>query len=408
MWAGLRPGTPIARSKRAARPEDSDSSTLVQVTNLGINVKDSPQSTLVFVTRLDNGEAVADANITIVNRENRQLWRGTTGRDGVVMAPALPLREPDDWYRMSFIVMAEKNGDVAYVASDWNEGISPWDFGHPYQLWESTDILRGSIFTDRGVYKPGEEVHVKAIVRADTPTGIRLMPAGTTLDVKVHDSRGREVDKRTITLNRWSSGEWAWTVPADATLGNYSLQVMMPGLERPEGNDVTPVRRRQADWLKRVSGSFLVAAYRRPDFRVDATLRSDAPVAGATLAGSVEARYLFGNAMRERPVTWSITRSLTMEVPDAEKYPEDRYEFATQRSHRRRTQTDDQMATQRYRRDVDVAPLSAKATSNASRQHANRASVPASGASVSGRADIPPAPWTSSLLDGQPAAHVPR
>jgi hypothetical protein len=48
------------RSKRAARPEDS-TLPLVQVTNLGINVKDSPQSTLVFVTRLDNGEAVADA-----------------------------------------------------------------------------------------------------------------------------------------------------------------------------------------------------------------------------------------------------------------------------------------------------------------------------------------------------------
>jgi hypothetical protein len=30
---------------------------------------------------------------------------------------------------LRFIVTAEKDGDIAYVGSDWNEGISPWDFG---------------------------------------------------------------------------------------------------------------------------------------------------------------------------------------------------------------------------------------------------------------------------------------
>jgi hypothetical protein len=290
-----------------------------------------------------------------VNTREPQLWRGTTGRDGVAMAPALPLREPDDWYRMSFIVIAEKNGDVAYVASDWNEGISPWDFGHPYQLWESTDILRGSIFTDRGVYKPGEEVHVKAIVRARHAHG-HPVDAGRD-DARRQGARqsrprggqahhhAQSLEQRRVGLDR----------AADATLGNYSLQVMMPGLERPEGNDVTPVRRRQADWLKRVSGSFLVAAYRRPDFRVDATLRSDTPVAGATLAGSVTRGISSASAMRERPVTWSITRSLTMEVPDAilEKYPEDRYAFGYYPENRDRGE--DRIAGAEAKTDVDGA-----------------------------------------------------
>ena len=34
---------------------------VIQVTNLGITVKDSPQNTLVFVTRLDTGAPVAGA-----------------------------------------------------------------------------------------------------------------------------------------------------------------------------------------------------------------------------------------------------------------------------------------------------------------------------------------------------------
>ena len=161
-------------------------------------------------------------------------------RDGVALAPALPLRKPDDWYEFSFLVTAEKDGDVAYVGSDWNEGIHAVGLRHPYQLWEATDILRGSVFTDRGVYKPGEQVHVKAIVRTDTSNGIRLLPAGSTLDIRVRDSRNTEVDRRTVTMNKWSSAEWTWTVPAEATLGNYSHRgACCRAPAKPEGNDVT-------------------------------------------------------------------------------------------------------------------------------------------------------------------------
>ena len=65
---------------------------LVQVTNLGITVKESPQSTLVFVTSLDRGVPVHDARVAIVDTGNRTRWRGTTDRDGVALAPALALR----------------------------------------------------------------------------------------------------------------------------------------------------------------------------------------------------------------------------------------------------------------------------------------------------------------------------
>ena len=144
---------------------------MIQATNLGITVKDSPHSTLVFVTRLDNGQPVPGARVTIINTENKQLWQATSDAQGLALSPALPLRKPNVPYRFSFLVTAEKDGDVAYVGSNWNEGIQAWDFGHSYQLWEATDVLRGSVFTDRGVYKPGEQVQVKAILRADTSNG---------------------------------------------------------------------------------------------------------------------------------------------------------------------------------------------------------------------------------------------
>ncbi len=67
-----------------------------------------------------------------------------------------------------------------------------------------------------------------------------------------------------------------------------------------------------------VGGSFLVAAFRRPDFRVDATLTGDpAPILGSTLRGTIEAKYLFGGALDTRPVRWWFKRTMVQEPPAA-------------------------------------------------------------------------------------------
>ena len=195
------------------------------MTNLGLSVKDSPQSTLVFVTRLDNAEPVAGANVAITDQNNRAAWRGTTNADGVAMAPALGLRQVENPWQLSYLVTAEKDGDVAWVDSDWTADVDPSFFGLPYGLSESRGVLRGSIVTDRGVYALGDELRVKAVLRTDTPAGMQLLPEGSAVEVRVRDSRNGEVDKRTATVNRWSSIEWSWRVPADGALGMYSVDI---------------------------------------------------------------------------------------------------------------------------------------------------------------------------------------
>ncbi len=343
VWLGLDNGQPIPQARAVSQP---DHSAVVQVTNLGITVKDSPQSTLLFVTRLDNGDPVAGARVALVNRQNAELWHGTTNRDGIAMAPALPLRPPgnrapvdtsEDAWRIAdfwFLATAQKDGDLAYAASDWNEGIEPWTFGLGYDLWEATDILRGSVFTDRYLYRAGEDVRVKAVLRSDTPTGVKLLASGATLDVRVRDSRNREVDRRSVTVNRWSSAEWNWTIPSEATLGNYSIEVMPAGTEKPEGNDLT-ARPPDGDWLKRVQGSFVVAAYRRPDFRVETTVTAQPPVAGTTLRAVVDAHYLFGGAMNGRTARWTMTRSAAYGVPQPirDRWAPDRFVFGYYPNH---------------------------------------------------------------------------
>ena len=342
VWTAVENGDSIPKAKRSVQPVRAS---IVQVTNLGITVKDSPQNTLIFVTRLDTAAPVAGAKVSIINKDNSLHWSGTTGSDGIAIGPGIPFVErrytgEDDyaeWQRPNFIVLAEKDGDLAYVGENWNEGIEPWEFGLSFNRSESEPLLRGSVFNDRGVYRLGEEVHFTAILRQNPPTGIKLVPRGTAVYVSIRDGQYRLVEEKTVTISEWSSAEWTSTLPAEGSLGNYSVRALLaadkPSPKAPEdldpGDEPGPELDDRAGYGKAVHGSFLVAAYRRPDFRVDVSLKGDTALAGDPLNGVVTARYLFGAPMGARPVSWAFTRSPLFSAPPAvsETFPEDRWEF---------------------------------------------------------------------------------
>ena len=326
VWTAVREGEPIERARPATGERDAIRASVVQVTNLGLSVKDSPQNTLVFVTRLDTGAPVPGARVSIVNLDNRTVWSGTTAADGLALAPKTPnLRDHERWWQLSFVVSAEKDGDIGYVGSDWNEGITPWNFRASYDLAQAEPMLRGTVFSDRGVYRLGEEVHFKAILRHNTAQGIRLLPAGTPVLISIHDSRDRIVAERTVKANGWSSAEWTTTLPADGSLGTYSVRAILetdkPTPRKPEdlrpGDEPGPATDDRVAYEKSVHGSFLVAAYRRPDFRVDVSLGGGAIKAGETVKGTVAAKYLFGAPMPARPASWTWTRTPGGAAPQA-------------------------------------------------------------------------------------------
>ena len=76
-------------------------STIVQVTNLGISVKDSPQNTLIFVTRLDTAAPVAGARVAIVKTDGIDAWKGHDRRRRRRDRPAdAAARSARRWYQV--------------------------------------------------------------------------------------------------------------------------------------------------------------------------------------------------------------------------------------------------------------------------------------------------------------------
>ena len=179
-WSGRRSrkATPIANARASKRATTSRSSARasVQVTNLGITVKDSPQNTLVFVTRLDTGAPVAGAKVSIVTLDSKAVVdrhdrRGRRG-DGAADAAARPARLVRSSRSSS---PPRKTATSPTSAATGTKASSRGTSASTSISSEADPLLRGTVFTDRGVYKLGEEVHFKAVLRSNTPDGIRLL-----------------------------------------------------------------------------------------------------------------------------------------------------------------------------------------------------------------------------------------
>src|SRR5207237_10397450 len=89
VWAAIQPGTALPKTHRY---NESVTATLVQTTNLGLSVKDSPQNTLILVTRLDDARPVAGAKVSIRTKDNKVVWSSTTDERGLAAAPNTDLR----------------------------------------------------------------------------------------------------------------------------------------------------------------------------------------------------------------------------------------------------------------------------------------------------------------------------
>ena len=115
----------------------------------------------------------------------------------MAIAPETPLRDADDWWKFAFVVTAEKDGDIAYVGSDWNEGITPWSSASATTCARRRRCCAARVFTDRGVYRLGEEVTSRRSSGTTRRGGIRLLPAGTAV-VRLASATAR--------IGSWTSG----------------------------------------------------------------------------------------------------------------------------------------------------------------------------------------------------------
>lgn len=288
--------------------------TAVLVTNLAVHLKRGRDDALVWVTTLDEGKVVADAQVAVRDCSGKLLASGRTDEQGLLhvmealdtnryceetglygafASARIPASHP----------LARGKEDFSFVLSGWDDGIEAWRFNVPTDNQPVPDVITHTVF-DRGLYRAGETVHMKHFVRWKVRDGLQTPEGGED---------ERELLPSKLVITHLGSGdsteqplEWVRTpsggmsavsaleTTRGAKLGAYQVSVQGDG---------------EAYYYDANPGTFRIEAFKLPvltgTLQISDGEAGKALVAPKTVKADVDLRYVAGGAAGGQKVSLS-------------------------------------------------------------------------------------------------------
>jgi len=224
------------------------------------------------------GEPIHSAKVVMLIKEGepgvfKASAQAETNPDGIAEIPLAPAQfkaRPDD-----VRIVGRNGGDFAVNA------LADYSFN------ANTDEVRGFIYTDRPVYRPGHTVHFKAILRTRSSAGYAV-PAGKSVTVQINDPEQKPVYQKTLTTTASGSVHDDLVLAPAAALGNYYIEVHL-------GNDFA-------------NGNFEVEEYKKPEYEVRVTPAKSRVLQGETVQATIDSRYYFGEPVNGAKVEYAVYR----------------------------------------------------------------------------------------------------
>ena len=255
---------PLAETEAGQRTVRS-TMTWVQDTDIGVDMISDYRDVVVWTTDLRSGDPLAGVTIEL---EGRSVTL-TTNNDGLARA-SLSL-DGHEW------VVASLGSDQALSPVR----VEPWPQGDQ-TIWYTTD--------DRGIYRPGETLHLKGWVRnldLSDDGDLRLFPRGELVTYSVYGPFGNDLGRGEVRLDDHGGFDLTVELPEGANLGWSSIVFERPG---PHYH------------------YFQVQEFRRPEFEVEARVESAGPhLVDEPAVAAVDATYFSGGPLANAEVTWTVT-----------------------------------------------------------------------------------------------------
>ncbi|MDQ1300812.1 MAG: alpha-2-macroglobulin, partial [Chloroflexota bacterium] len=255
----------------------------VQSTRIGLDAFADADNLLVWASALADGGALNGVEIRLA-----PAGGSAKTNDAGLATLALPHGNSGS------LAVARKGADIAILP----ENTSIWSDGG-WQRQPQNDTLRWYVFDDRGIYRPGEEVHVKGWIRVigAGPGGdvLPLAAPGSQVSWRVRDSRGNEVRTGTAAVNVLGGFTMAFTLAETMNLGNATVALSLNGGPSADGAQHSHV--------------FQVQEFRRPEFEVKASASEGPHFVGGNATASVAATYYAGGGLPDAAVTWRVSQA---------------------------------------------------------------------------------------------------
>ncbi len=290
---------------------------LVELTRVGLVVKvgsnrNGKLSALVFAADLKTGEPVKDVEVSVWVKER------LVGRESDKLV-ASSVTDANGLAQLPLTGVSSETGGCFFVASKRsNTKILPiaWVALSEYELMDlvaSGKSLFGTIYTDRPVYRPGNKVHFKGIVREKTLNGYRPVkltsrpssraPRPEAFDLFIRDPDGNIIHRTQVALNDFGSFSGSFTLNDEAPTGTYTIEAV------PQNNGTRDMGQGTRNGRNdKVAGSFVVAAYRKPEVQVIVKPERRRFSRSEKVTVIVSAQYYFGMPVSGARVLYIVSR----------------------------------------------------------------------------------------------------
>ena len=261
---------------------------LVQLTDIGLAWKLSNENAFLYAYSCETGKALPGVEFSLFGEDAAPFEKTVTDADGTASLPR------NGKHRL---LRVRNKSDLLILPFDNSLSTVPmWRFPINYN-WNSapTDKRIVELFTDRSLYRPGETVHLKGIVRNLKKDKLHL-PSSINPKIVLRDPMRRIITEKDLTLSSSGSFDFTHTLP-ETTVGNYHFQLTWSKeLEAAEEiNDYWA--KRAAKKSASFSHSFSVQEFKRNTFEVKSSLTDK-------LAYKLDAKYFQGTPVANGKVEW--------------------------------------------------------------------------------------------------------
>lgn len=293
----------------SARYQSLTDTRLIVITDLGLLAKKSLDGSQdLFVQSIATGEPLSGVYIDVLGRNGLPVLSETTDAQGHARFADLKSFQRE---QQPVLYLARRGGDSSFLPVDQRDrqlDLSRFDVGGV-----ENRVDRGSLsaylFSDRGLYRPGEEIRVGAIVRSQD---WQRSLAGVPLRLDITDPRGISVRSEPYTVGDGGFGEIRHAPGVNAAAGTYTVALSI-------------VRSRErADLIGSVEVQ--VREFLPDRLRMATRFSAESPdgwVSPDDLRARVNLQNLFGTPAQNRRVSARIT--LSPAFPAFRAYPD--YQF---------------------------------------------------------------------------------
>ncbi len=241
-----------------------------------ITFKATSTEGLAWVVDLETGKPQANVSVLFYDKKFTQVGGATTDSNGLVYLKGID---------SPIYARVLGTDHLAFVSTDWGSGVWAGDLGIQQNYYGNTTAPFVYLYTDRPVYRPGQDVYFKGLVRQNDDLHYSLLN-NPQLYVTINES-GQQVYAKYLPLSQLGSISDDFKLGSDAALGTYTISVATDAKADPFG------------YL-----NFRVAQYHKPTFQVNASSDKSNVLVGDQVKFSLDAAYYSGGNVGNGKVDW--------------------------------------------------------------------------------------------------------